>query len=74
MLLTIMLFIIRLKYKLIFCVSENRISDLLFNHQNLTIEQKDICRGGLWFLSLKDEWIKVQRAQYNKFVESELKN
>ena len=32
------------------------------------------CRGRLWFLGLKDEWIKAQRAQYNKFVESMLKS
>ena len=32
------------------------------------------CKGGLWFLSPKDEWIKAQRAQYNEFVESGLKS
>ena len=32
------------------------------------------CRSRLWFLGLKDEWIKAQRAQYNKFVESMLKS
>ena len=28
-----------------------------------------IYKGGLWLLSPTDEWIKAQRAQYNKFVE-----
>ena len=32
------------------------------------------CRGGLWFLGLEDEWIKAQKAQYNKFVKSMLKS
>ena len=31
------------------------------------------CKGGFWFLSPKDEWIKAQIAQYNEFVESGLK-
>ena len=29
------------------------------------------CR--FWFLSPKDQWIQVQRTQYNEFVESEFK-
>jgi len=32
-----------------------------------------IVRAGFWILSPKDEWIQVQRAQHNKFVESGLK-
>ena len=33
-----------------------------------------LCKGGLWFLSPKDEWDKAQRAQYNEFVLSGLKS
>ena len=32
----------------------------------------DSCKGTFWILSPKDKRIKAQRAQHNKFVESEL--
>ena len=33
-----------------------------------------IVRAAVWILNPKGKWIKAQRAQYNEFVESELKN
>ena len=32
------------------------------------------CRGWVWILSPKGRKIQAQRAQYNEFVESELKD
>jgi len=31
-------------------------------------------KGAVWILSPRSNWIRAQRAQHNKFVESGLKN